>query len=401
MRARPLSDLDVRRARAPDNGRVELADGMVPGLKVRITPNSRKTWSLQVNINGRKRRFTIGEYPAVGLAEARKRAQRVRADALDGRDPIKEKREELQAREADARTVFDAIDEYADVQLKPNLRTAAERERQLRAALSDHAGSPVSRLSKHDLQATVDQKARDGARIAANRIRAALIAFAKWCWQRGYIAENIGLGTSPATKEQPRDRLLTVVDVRRILEASHQMGPLWGPFVRLLVLTGQRRGDVAGMRWSEVDLDRQLWSIPAARTKNRRTHKVHLSAPATAELEALQERAILDCDFVLTTTGKTPISGFGRAKERLDKMVDLPDWRFHDLRTAFASALCDRGEPENVVDRVLNHAASGSAPSAVARVYNQAELLEQRARALDLWAEMLAEGNVRYEHLTI
>lgn len=391
MQTNPLTDLKLKRLKPPGSGRLELSDGRVPGLKFRLTPNGRATWSLQTNINGKKRRFTIGEYPAIGLAEARQRAQRLRVDAHDGHDPIVEKREELKALEADSRTVFDAIDQYVDLQLKPNLRTAAERERQLRAALGDKAKLPVSQLTKFDLQTAIDRKAQEGAKFAANRIRSAMLAFVRWCWQRGYIAENIGIGTSRVAKERPRERVLTISEVQKIFVGSNDLGDLWGPFLRILILTAQRRGDVAGMLWSEINLEQRRWLIPGRRSKNSRPHIVHLAEAVVQELEGIRMGSQPNCDFVFTTTGTTPISGFGRMKERMDKIVELDDWRLHDLRTAFASALCDLGEPEGVVDRVLNHSASGSSPSAVARVYNQSEYLTQRAKALDMWAALLAQ----------
>lgn len=385
-----LTDLKLRRLKPPSTGRLELRDGQVPGLKFRLTPNGHASWSIQVNIEGKKRRFTIGEYPAIGLSEARTRGQKLRVEALDGRDPIVEKRQkkdELQK----ARTVAGALDKYVELHIKPNLRTASERERQLRAALERHLATPISELTKSDLQDAIDRKAHSGRRFAANRIRSALMAFTAWCWRRGYIGENIGLGTSKPLIEQPRDRVPSIEEVRKILEASDQLGPMWGPFVRILIFTAQRRGDVAGIRWSEIDLESRRWSIPAGRTKNRRPHIVHLTEPVVDELQTLEHSANSDHDLIFTTTGTTPISGFSKTKRRLDGLVGIEDWRFHDLRTAFASALCDLGEPEGVVDRVLNHAASGSAPSAVARVYNQSEYLEQRAKALDLWAQLLTD----------
>jgi len=239
MNNSPLNDLKLKALKPPQTGRTEISDGKVPGLKFRLTSNGRASWSVQVNMEGRKRRFTIGEYPAIGISEARKRAQRYRVDAQDGHDPIVVKREELRVKKADARTVFDAIEEYAAIQLRPNLRTSAERERQLRAALGDKAAMPVSQLTKFDIQSAVDRKAQDGAKFAANRIRAAMLAFVRWCWQRGYIAENIGIGTSQVTKERPRERVLSVPEVRTIFEASYQLGELWGPFLRILILTAQ------------------------------------------------------------------------------------------------------------------------------------------------------------------
>ena len=123
-------------------------------------------------------------------------------------------------------------------------------------------------------------------------------------------------------------------------------------------------------------------------TKNQKPHITHLSDPALEQLESLGPKSK---GLVFTTTGKTPVSGLSRVKRRLDQALgpDFEPWRFHDIRTAMATALADAGEAEAVVDRILNHVASGSAPSAVARVYNQAEQLPQRANAVDRWAAMV------------
>ncbi len=185
--------------------------------------------------------------------------------------------------------------------------------------------------------------------------------------------------------------VLSVEQVRRIWEATKDMGDIWGPLFRLLIITAQRRGDIGGLLWSEVKEDRL--EISGARTKNGKPHIVHLSEPARVELAALPR----EHDLVFTTTGGTPVSGYSKAKARLDRMLgdDFPSWRLHDLRTAFATQMAEAGESEAVVDRILNHVASVSAASAVARVYNRAEQLPQRARALIRWSEALSEGETR------
>jgi integrase len=383
-----LNDLRLKRLQPPETGRLELTDDKAVGLKFRLTANGRATWSVQVSVHGEKRRFTIGEYPAIGLADARKQAAKLRADALAGHDPIRERRAEAEA-EKSQQTVAQVLDLYAGLYLK-QLKTAGERERQLQWALADHLSKPIGGLQRHDLQAAIDAKAFEGKLGAANRIRAALIAFARWAWERGHLPEHIGAGTKRAAKEKPRERVLSLGELRAVWQATHVMGDLWGPFLRILILTAQRRGDVAGARWSEIDLDAKRWVIPGERTKNGKPHIVHLSEPALSDFTALQEKS--DGDLIFTTTGTTPISGFGNMKARLEGLVGIEDWRLHDLRTAFASALCDAGEPEGVVDRCLNHAATGSAPSAVARVYNRSEMLPQRARVLDRWARMVTDA---------
>lgn len=375
----------------PAEGRIELTDGAVPGLKFRLTSSGAATWSLQVRINGEKRRFTLGEYPTVGLAKAREDARQLRAEARKGHDPIREAREAKQREEIERATrlaVADAIELYAGIYLRPNLRTAAERERQLKAALHDHLGRPIGDLSRTDLQAIIDGKAAEGRLGAANRIRAALGHFAKWCWQRGHLLEHIGAGTTRAAKERPRDRVLSIAEIRRIFAATYQLGTLWGPLFRLRILTAQRASDIAGAEWSEVDFEARRYSIPGARTKNGRPHIVHLSEPALAEFEAMFPLTG-NMRFAFSTTGETPVSGLNKPTQRLYELAGLPDWRPHDFRTAFASALCEAGESEAIVDRILNHSATASAPSAVARIYNRAANLPQRAAALDRWACMV------------
>jgi integrase len=290
--------------------------------------------------------------------------------------------------EATRTTVAGAINLYASIHLQPNLRTAGERQRQLLAALAGHLERPIGELARTDIQRAIDGKAAEGRLVAANRIRAALVHFSKWCWQRGHLPEHIGERTTRATKETPRDRVLSVKEVRQVYKATYELGPFWGPLYRLRLLTGQRLADISKAQWDEIDIDTRRYSIPGSRTKNGKPHIVHLSEPSLAEFESMRPLTG-ETPLVFTTTGTTPVSGFGKVNKRLYKQAGVPDWRPHDLRTAFASALCDAGENEAIVDRILNHSASGSAPSAVARVYNRASNLPQRAAALDRWAEMV------------
>ncbi len=380
-----LNDRLLKTLSLPEAGRLELTDDKATGLKFRLTPNGRATWSVQVNVLGEKRRFTIGEYPAIGLAEARKKAGKLRVDALGGHDPIRDRRAKAEAARAQ-QSVAQVLSIYVGQHLE-QLRTGHEREQQLRWALAKHLSKPIGDLQRRDLQAAIDAKAAEGKLGAANRIRTALNAFCRWAWEREYLSEHIGAATKRAAIEKPRERVLSLDEVRALWRTTYEMGDLWGPFLRILILTGQRRGDVSGARWSEIDLDARRWVIPGERTKNSKPHIVHLSDPALAEFVGLREGA--SGDLIFSTTGETSVSGFGKMKLRIDKLVKIEDWRLHDLRTAFASALCDAGEPEGVVDRCLNHAATGSAPSAVARVYNRSEMLPQRARVLDRWAAMV------------
>nr|WP_253285896.1 MULTISPECIES: tyrosine-type recombinase/integrase [unclassified Ruegeria] len=246
----------------------------------------------------------------------------------------------------------------------------------------------------------------------ANRIRAALKHFARWAWRREYLDQDIGDRLERATKEQIRERVLSLDEIRAIWRKTHELGDLWGPPVRLLILTVQRRTSINNLRKSELELSNARFKKAISQEKNDRGHITHLSPRALSEIEAVlsrQEQAKTEArkskelgstpvkaatsDLLFTTTGRTPISGWSKMKARLDELLgeDFEPWRLHDFRTAFATHMAERGISESVVDRVLNHAASASKASAVARVYNQAELLSQRAKALDQWADLVTE----------
>ncbi|WP_340107801.1 integrase family protein [Pikeienuella sp. HZG-20] len=392
-----LTDAFLKNVEASDDGRLEIADAKRPGLVLRVYPGGRKIWMFEKRVKGgAKRKHTLGEYPKpVSLADARRTAQEIAAEAARGFDRIVEAEKSERAAEAAEKasvaaeaakvSVASVIERYDALHLSPNLRTAADRRRQLEQALAPFLESALCDLTRKELQGRIDEKAKEGRIVMANRIKSALSAFTKWAWRRGYTETDIGAGLSKAANEKPRDVVLSVSQVREIWKATQTLGDIWGPLFRLLIITAQRRGDIGGLRWSEVEETRLV--IGGDRTKNSKPHVVHLSVPAKAELDALPR----DGALVFTTTGSTPVSGFSKAKARLDALLkpDFPAWRLHDLRTAFATQMAETGESEAVVDRILNHVASVSAASAVARVYNRAEQLPQRARALDRWAALI------------
>jgi integrase len=384
----------------PPRGRIEVRDVVARGLCFRITATGSRTWSLYAKLGGRDGRFHIGDYPAVSLAEARELATKMRvefrAEVRAGRNPIAERRRALADQAAaSALTVAKVLDSYDQLHLA-QLKDGKARGRSLRAALEGHARRPVSELTRADLQAVIDAKAASGAKVAANRLKAALSHFANWARKRSYISEAIGADLDKATKERPRERVLSLDELGAIWKATFLLtDPAYGAFVRVLALTAQRVSDVADMAWPEIEGDR--WSIPGARVKNDRPHIVHLTAPTRAEIEALRGKPqppeapplVFLSSPSRSDRGGRRLSSFGRLKIDLDRLCGVTDWRLHDLRTAFATHVCEAGIAENIADRVLNHAASASRASVVARTYQRSELLPQRAVALECWTNIL------------
>jgi integrase len=380
----------------PEAGRLEVSDTERKGLRFRLSSTGKAVWMYEKRVKGGpKRKHTLGQWPKpVGLSEARKMALEIEAEAAQGIDRIanaEAERREKKRLQASTLTVSQVLGIYDNLHLS-NLRTRDERLRQLRQSLADHLESPITDLTRSDIQKAVDDKAAAGRKAYANRIRAALSAFSNWIWVRGYVSENVANGVAKATTEHARERVLSIDETRSIWNATFQMGSVWGPVFRLLLLTCQRRGEILGLRWEEIEFENARMIKPGSQTKNKKPHITHLASPALKELRALSKEG-KDKGFVFTTTGETPVSGIGKAKARLDKL--LPDgfeqWRIHDIRTGFATGMADAGESESVVDRILNHSATASAPTLVGRVYNQAQLLDQRAVALDKWAELVTQ----------
>ncbi|MBV1866175.1 MAG: site-specific integrase [Rhodobacteraceae bacterium] len=387
-----FTDRYLSSLKAPDEGRLEVSDTRRAGLRFRLTAHGNATWVYEKRIKGGvKRKHTLGRWPTpISLARARKIALELEVEAAQGIDRVallKAKRIEDAAKLASLSTVQQVINTYNDLHLS-HLRTGIERKRVIERALTKHLGKSIADLTRKDIQEAIDAKAMEGHKVYANRIRGMLLALTNWAWQRDYIDNPVGAGLAKAIRETARERILGISEIRIIWNATYNMGELWGPFLRVLMLTGQRRGEIAQLRWDQVDLVNRQIVKSGAETKNGKPHTTHLSQPALANLEGLTQSA---SKFVFSTTGKTPVSGFSPMKRKLDKILgdNFEPWHLHDIRTSFATALANAGEPEAVVDRILNHSASGSAPSAVARVYNQAEQLPQRARVLDKWAEIV------------
>lgn len=385
-----LTDRFLRSLEKPSTGRVEVSDTKRAGLRFRLTSMGRTSWMFEKRIkDGPKRKHTLGNWPGMSLAEARAIALEIEAEAAKGIDRVanaKEARQRAEAAAASLVTTGAVIDAYQRLHLS-TLRRGDERSRQLRTALGKHISWPVGDISRKDMQAVIDAKAQEGRLVMANRLKSALCAFTRWAWQRGYTDNDEGAGLTKAAKEKARERVLSIEEVQRIYQASFDVGPLWGPMFRMLILTAQRRNEILNLRWDEIDLTARTITKAGSQTKNGKPHVTHLSDAAIETLGSVERKSKL----VFTTTGITPVSGITKAKRKLNDLLGdgQEHWRIHDLRTAMATAMAQSGEPEAVVDRILNHSASGSAPSAVARVYNQAELLPQRARVLDNWADIV------------
>jgi integrase len=204
-------------------------------------------------------------------------------------------------------------------------------------------------------------------------------SFFNWCVGRAIVERSPCEGIRVPTVERARDRVLTDRELAAIIRVAHQLGGPYGAIVEVLALTGQRRDEVARMSWDEVDLDRRVWKLPGARTKNDKPHIVQLSDPAVVVIGA-QPRS---SRFVFSRNGVAPIGDFSSQKRRLDDLCGISQWRLHDLRRTMVSGMASLGVAPHIADKILNHV--GGTISGVAAVYQRHEFLKERRDALERW----------------
>jgi integrase len=360
----------------PGSSRTDHYDAIVRGLGLRVATSGTKTWFVMKRIDGSNRRITIGRYPAIPLQDARKKAEALVADIAVGK-PLA-KAPEL---------TFGAAMEDWFTREQAAKRSATEKRRALaKDVLPAWGKRKLASITKQDVRTLLDSVVDRGAAIHANRLLAALRRFFNWAVERDLIDASPAAGIKPPAKEVSRERSLTRDELAAIWKATETMDYPFGPYIRMLILTGQRRNEVAGAKWNELDLEKGMWTIPGERAKNGKAHLVHLGAEAIATLHAIPRHE--GRELVFTTTGTSPISGFSRAKEALDKASGVRDWRIHDLRRTFATlATGDLGIEPAVVDKILNH--SSGAVTGIAAVYQRAQYLDKRKEAMEQWGSFV------------
>ena len=213
--------------------------------------------------------------------------------------------------------------------------------------------------------------------VARNRTRASLSAFFAFAIREGLIETNPVAGTGRADEAHSRDHVLTEQELSAILKALGQ--DQFGNIVRLLVLTGQRRNEIGGLRWSEVDFDRGLIVLPPARTKNKRLHEL----PLSPQVQSILERQSRNAEFVW---GRRWTS-WSNGKDDLDQRLptSIRDWRLHDLRRTAATMMAELGVLPHIIEAVLNHVSGHRA--GVAGIYNRARYQDEMRAALQRWAD--------------
>jgi integrase len=400
-----ISKATVDAAQIGDRDRV-FWDRSLSGFGLKVTPKGRKVYLYRYRMAapGKAAKthpitLTLGKHGEITPDQARDAATALAGKIAAGEDPRADARRKLIDDDNRARLETGlAFDRKAEQWLAHYEHEKSRRpssvaqarvvvRRYLKPALKDR---PLSRIGRADLQPIFD--AIPTSRKATRR---SVFAYASvlfgWAAARGDIDRNPLAEMGKPEAPRPRGRVLSDPELLLVWGASAALSAAFGTFYRLLILTGQRRDEVATLRWNELDRATGTWLIPADRAKNSVAHVVPLSAPAIVELDNL---ANSNADwprsgYVLTSTGAGPIGGFSKAKLALDAIITetrgapLPGWRVHDLRRTLATGLQRLGVRFEVTEAVLNHVSG--ARGGVAGIYQRHDWAAEKRAALEAW----------------
>jgi integrase len=375
-------------------------DDELPGFGLRLRRSGDRSWWVQYGIAGRTRKMRLGSVAELDISKARSTAKTILAQVRLGGDPASEK---SHARVRAGETVGVLLKPFLlrqQTRLRP--RSIKATEWHLLKLCRPLHGMPIAALTRRTIAARLAEIAAANGPAAANRVRGSLGAFCGWAVKEGFRDDNPVAFTNKAEENGPRDRLLSDAELALIWQVLGD--GQYSVIVKLLILTGLRRGEVGGLRWSEIDLGSNLIILPAERTKNGRPHLVPLSSVVRDLIEAQPRRDDRDGRPRDRLFGDVAVEGFScwnGAKAELEQRLaeirgePLAPWALHDIRRSFSTALHDRfGVPPHIVEVLLGHVGH---QSGVAGTYNKSIYLAECERALSRWADhvtAIAENRV-------
>lgn len=409
-----FTDVMVERMRPPKAGRVEIGDAVCPGLLLRVTEHGVKSFSVIYKVigeggvsstgrplKGKQRRITLGQWPTVKVSKAREQAQQIVAASLDGEDPRQERRAHNLNRAEN--TVKNVADRFLKLHAKPNVKSWKNIDRIMRLhVLPSWKDRSISDVRRGDVHQLLDDLVSNDRAGTAREVRKHLSSMFNWAVDREIVVDNpvFGLTRSDLKNTHEAGRSLSDDEIKAIWAGAKKLSYPFGDMYRLLMLTGQRRNEWAEARLSELNSSKQYLEVPKSRYKGNRDHVVPLPDLTWRIVDGLPSWGDEDDYFLFTTTGgKKPVSGFSRAKSRLDEYAQealrdiqndpdakLTRYRVHDFRVTCETRLATLGFNQEVRDAVLGHAKPG-----LQKTYNKHDYLEEKSLALGAYEKHLME----------
>lgn len=380
----------------PKDKRYDLSDGANYGggnLLIRVQPSGGRYFVYRTKVNGKDRQITLGKYPELTLSAARIKAAEYGEQRHDGVDPVS-----LPAFELEQMTIADLASEYLERWAKPKKKSWESDQRYLDRDVVPRIGNVrLSDIRRAHIRPLLDEKLKNGFPMSANMMLSIVRKMLNWAVENDYMIANPLGGMSQPHSPRSKDRVLSEREIR----------VLWGKYtntgarvrislttalaLRMILVTAQRPGEVAGMKWSELDGD--WWNLPAERAKNKLAHRIPLNRLAMDILALMGE---IRCnDVVFPTTRYAARLGrhmnmntMGEAISRQMKMETnpMPWFTPHDLRRTAASHMASMGTQPLVISRLLNHKEGG-----ITQIYNRYSYDVEKREAMDKWADRITE----------
>jgi integrase len=350
-------------------------DDALPRFGVRLREGGSKKFVIDYRQAGVQRRYTIGDTAAMTLEEARQRARKILVAVDDGRDPAAEKEGK---RVASSLLFAHVMRDYLDVcqrKLKP--KTVVGYTGDLERLWKPMHKLALTAVTRQVVASHLRTIAKDSGDVSAARARGTLSSFYAWAIGEGLAEANPVIGTN-AIKTDSRERVLSDSELAAIWKAAPDND--YGRIVKLLLLTGQRRDEIGGLRWSEIDMDEKQITLPSSRTKNGLEHRLPLSGEALTVLQGITRHR--DLVFGIGVDG---YAGWSKGKTALDAACGVKEWTLHDLRRTAATGMANLGVLPHVIEAALNHVSGHKA--GVAGIYNRSTYATEKRAALDLWAD--------------
>jgi integrase len=369
-----LTDARVSAIKPPATGQAEHADDLVRGLRLRVGAGGRKAWIVRIRVGAQQVNKTLGVYPLISLVAARDMAREFLINlAREGQVRPK-------------RTFGDLADHWIEHVAKPNNKSWHQQQRRLEIyVLPKWRDVELTHIRRADVRDLID--GIEGV-VAPGRALAIIRTLFRHAMARDWVDSSPAEAVPNPSRDIPRDRYLDMKELAAVYKATDLLGYPFTGFIKMMILTAQRRTEVASMQWAAIDLEAGTWVIASEDNKSARAHLVPLCPQAVELLKATPQFG----GYVWSSDGETHVKGYSKAKKRIDAFllsggVELKSWRLHDLRRTVATHMVRLGVSELVVGRVLNHAPQG----VTARTYALHSYEAEKREALAGWAGEIAQ----------
>jgi integrase len=346
-----------------------------------------RNWVIQYRSHGRQPRMTVGSAEKLTAAEARKAAKKLLAKVELGGDPQHDRRDRRERNEHTLRSVVTDYLDHKAGSIKPRslelLRYYLLEGPHLKPLLS----TPIDRITRKDVAARLLAADKNSGTPSAISLRSATSSLFSWAMSTGLVEANPVVGAFKPDTPKSRDRVLSGGELAAIWRGLADDD--YAKVIKLLILTGCRRAEVGGMRWTEFDLDAGAWTLPKERSKNGLAHTLALTPSMRSIIDSVPRRERFD----ILWGYRNGFTSWVQGKQALDALLGLPHWTHHDVRRSVATGMADIGVQPHIIEEILNHKSGHK--RGPAGIYNRSSYSNEVRRAMELWSDhvtALVEG---------